>query len=126
MTARTKQPQENNHMRTLLILIFALAGGSLAHAHAFLDHASPRVGSTNPQSPPEVKLWMTEDLEPAFSRVQVFDAKGTEVDRKDGKVKAATMSVSVPILRPGAYLVKWQAVATDTHRTSGTFKFTVQ
>jgi methionine-rich copper-binding protein CopC len=113
-------------MRNLLIIILALAGSSLAEAHAFLDHASPRVGSTNPQSPLEVKLWMTEELEPAFSRVQVFDAKGIEVDRKDDKVKAATMSVSVPILAPGIYLVKWKAVATDTHRTSGTFKFTVR
>jgi methionine-rich copper-binding protein CopC len=113
-------------MRHLLIFLFALAGPSLAQAHAFLDHASPRVGSTVSPAPGEVKLWMTEGLEPAFSRVQVFDAKGTEVDRKDTRVKAATMSVSVPILPAGTYLVKWKAVATDTHRTTGTFKFTVR
>ncbi len=113
-------------MRPFLILIFVSASLSLAQAHAFLDHAAPRVGSTNPQSPTEVKLWMTEDLEPAFSKVQVFDAKGTEVDKKDGQVSDATMLVSVPTLAPGTYLVKWIAVATDTHRTSGTFKFTVQ
>jgi methionine-rich copper-binding protein CopC len=113
-------------MRNILTLIFGLAGMSLAQAHAFLDHAAPRVGSTSSQSPPEVTLWMTEELEPAFSRVQVFDAKGTEVDRKDDKVSAATMSVSVPKLTPGTYLVKWKAVATDTHRTAGTFKFTVE
>ena len=113
-------------MRNLLIIILGLAGSSLAQAHAFLDHASPRVGSVNPQSPTEVKLWMTEELEPAFSRVEVFDGKGTEIDRKDEKVNAATMSVSVPKLAPGTYLVKWKAVATDTHRTAGTFTFTVQ
>jgi methionine-rich copper-binding protein CopC len=112
-------------MRTLLTLSFCLAGLSVAQAHAFLDHAAPRVGSTNSSPPAQVKLWMTEDLEPAFSRVQVFDDKGTEVDKKDDQIAAATMTVSLPRLASGIYLVKWVAVATDTHKTSGTFRFTV-
>ena len=40
-----------------------------AWAHAFLDHASPAVGSSVPASPPVVTLWFTQDLEPAFSAV---------------------------------------------------------
>jgi methionine-rich copper-binding protein CopC len=113
-------------MRPFFTLLFCLAGISLAQAHAFLDHASPRVGSTSSPSPAEVKLWMTEELEPAFSRVQVFDAKGIEIDKRDDNVNAATMTVSVPKLAPGTYLVKWKAVATDTHKTTGTFSFTIR
>lgn len=113
-------------MRLFFTFIFGVAGISLAQAHAFLDHASPRVGSTNSQPPVEVRLWMTEELEPAFSRVQVFDAKGNEVDEKDGKIRGATMAVSVPRLKQGTYLVKWKAVATDTHKTTGTFSFTIR
>jgi len=112
-------------MRTILIVLFTLAGFSVAQAHAFLDHASPRVGSTGP-APGQVELWMTEDLEPAFTRVKVFDAQNQEVDNKDARISGSTMIVSLPKLAPGTYLVKWSAVATDTHHTTGTFKFTVQ
>jgi methionine-rich copper-binding protein CopC len=69
---------------------------------------------------------MTEDLEPAFTKLQVFDAQNHEVDKKDAKISGATMTVSLPKLAPGIYLVKWSAVATDTHHTNGTFNFTVQ
>ena len=37
-------------MRNLLIILFGLAASSLAEAHAFLDHAAPRVGSAISQS----------------------------------------------------------------------------
>jgi methionine-rich copper-binding protein CopC len=114
-----------NPMRFFLIAFLIVSASSLGRAHAFLDHADPRVGSTVTE-PARVELWMTEDLEPAFTRIQVFDSQGHEVDRQDAKISGATMIVSLPKLGAGTYLVKWKAVATDTHRTTGTFKFTVQ
>ena len=112
-------------MRFLLIPFLTLAACSLAQAHAFLDHAQPRVGSTV-AAPDHVELWMTEDLEPAFTKIKVFDAQNQEVDKKDAKISGSTMIVSLPKLGPGTYLVKWSAVALDTHHTTGTFNFTVQ
>ena len=114
-----------NLIRPILILTLSLASISMAEAHAFLDHADPRVGSTV-ASPSQVTVFMTEELEGAFSKLQVFDPKGTEVDKKDVKVSGATMTVSVPKLGAGTYKVIWKAVATDTHKTNGTFTFTVQ
>lgn len=113
-------------MRNLFIPILVLATGAIARAHAFIDHTQPRVGSIVHQPPAEVKLWMTEDLEPSFSKVEVFNPQGAEVDKKNTAVSGATMKVSLPTLPPGTYLVKWKAVATDTHKTSGTFNFTLQ
>jgi copper resistance protein C len=63
----------------LLIAIGLAAGCIAAQAHAMLDHAQPRVGSMVHGSPPEVKLWFTEPLEPAFSTVHVVDAQGRSV-----------------------------------------------
>src|SRR5207253_2735524 len=67
---------------TLLLLpaalLFGVAG---ARAHAVLDRAEPRVGSTVRTAPADVKLWFTERLEPAFSRVQVVNEAGERVDR---------------------------------------------
>jgi copper resistance protein C len=115
-----------NSKRLITVAAVSLILAGLAHAHAFLDHADPKVGSTIRESPSQVTVWMTEGLEPAFSKLQVFDAQGTEVDKKDTKVNGSTMTVSLPKLAPGKYRVSWQVVAVDTHRTSGTFEFTIQ
>jgi len=77
-------------MRTLLAtasLLLAVFAGTAAHAHAFLDHASPLVGGTVAAAPHEVTLWFTQSLEPAFSRVEVSDSNGARVDQ--GKAQSA-------------------------------------
>src|SRR6202000_967805 len=111
-----------------LVVIFAvsLILVPIADAHAFLDHADPKVGSTVHEAPSQVAVWMTEGLEPAFSKLQVFDGKGAEVDKKDTKVNGSTMTGAGPKLDAGKYRVSWQVVAVDTHRTSGTFEFTIE
>ncbi|HEX3096976.1 MAG TPA: copper resistance CopC family protein [Usitatibacter sp.] len=99
-----------------------------AFAHAFLEHAEPRVGSKVDHAPGEVTLRFSESLEPAFSTVEVLDAAGHRVDRNDRKVDpkdAAVMRVSVPPLGPGKYRVKWRALSADTHVTQGDFTFEV-
>jgi methionine-rich copper-binding protein CopC len=113
----------------LVSLVLAAGFAPAAFAHAFLQHASPRVGSTVQQSPPQVTLHFTEALEPAFSSVQVLDAAGREVDRRDAKVDAkdaASLVVSLPPLAPGKYRVKWRVLSGDTHVTQGDFTFEVQ
>src|SRR5258706_12628552 len=61
--------------RRVLLVVVALVSSALAAsdalAHAFLDHARPAVGSTVHGSPAQLKLWFTQQLEPAFSTVQV-------------------------------------------------------
>src|SRR5712671_5212472 len=47
-----------------------------AHAHAFLDHADPRVGNTVKSPPRAVALWFTQNLESAFSTIEILDANG--------------------------------------------------
>jgi len=101
---------------------------ALAHAHAFLDHAEPRVGATVHPPPAEVKLWFTQELEPAFSTATVLDAAGGRVDKADMRVDPADRSlvrVSLEPLAPGVYKVVWRAVSVDTHATEGAFVFRV-
>jgi hypothetical protein len=112
-----------NYVLTLLTL------PTLALAHAFPDHADPRVGSTISKSPSEVKIWFDREIEPAFSHIQVFDSQGNEVDKKDSHCDPDNhklLIVSVPELGPGTYKVAWHVVATDTHHTHGDFKFTIK
>jgi len=119
-------------MKRALLLICALdlvlACTGPARAHAFLDHATPAVGSKVRGSPAQVKLWFTQELEPAFSSVQVLDRNGKRVDKTDVKVDSAdpmVLQVSLPQLPPGTYRVTWRVLSVDTHVTEGDFTFDV-
>lgn len=116
--------------RIVLLIAFALLQGAAprALAHAFLDHATPAVGSAVHTSPPQVVLHFTEGLEAAFSTLRVDDAKGKRVDRVDVHVDpadASVLEVSLPVLAPGRYHVTWRVVSVDTHVTKGSFAFDV-
>lgn len=109
----------------------ALAAGipvAPARAHAFLDHASPAVGSSIPVAPAAVTLWFTQDLEPAFSSVAVTNTAGQRVDLGNAGVppgQPAELQVGLKKLPPGTYTVSWHVVSVDTHPTQGSFTFQV-
>ena len=106
------------------LLLIALAPVA-AQAHAFLDHASPLVGSTVPAAPHEVVLTFTQNLEAAFSTAQVTDASGARVDQGKAAVGGNTMTVGLKSLGSGSYKVHWHVLSVDTHSTEGTFTFHV-
>ncbi len=106
-------------------VLLTLIVSSPVHAHAMLDHAEPRVGSTLQASPSEVVLFFNQNLEPAFSSIEVSDAKGARVDQGKARVSASTMRISVKQLPPGSYRVRWHVLSVDTHTTEGSFAFHV-
>ncbi len=112
---------------TMVGVALALVGVE-ARAHAFLDHASPAVGSTVATAPATVTIWYTEDLEPAFSRMTVTNAAGQQVDLGNAHVPPGhpdELQVGLKRLPPGTYHVSWHVVSVDTHPTQGTFTFRV-
>ena len=105
-----------------------LLGAGVAWSHAFLERAEPRVGSTVKSAPSQVRAWFTQDLEPAFSTLEVVNEKGERVDRGPAQVDATTKTLlRVPLkpLAPGTYRVKWRVLSLDTHVTEGDFTFRV-
>ena len=119
------------YVRTVaLTVLVSLIAMTHVWAHAFIDHTDPVVGGSVKQAPTEVRLWYTQGLEPAFSRVQVFDASGKEIDKKDIHLDPKNnhlLIVSLPAgLGAGSYKVVWRVVSMDTHATEGSFKFQVE
>jgi methionine-rich copper-binding protein CopC len=105
-----------------------LVAAAGARAHAFLDHASPAVGSSVPTAPTVVTIWFTQDLEPAFSNVTVTNEAGQRVDLGNARIppgSPAELHIGLRPLPPGTYLVSWHVVSVDTHPTEGTFTFEV-
>jgi methionine-rich copper-binding protein CopC len=106
-------------------LLAALLAANAAQAHAMLDHADPRVGSTVASAPHEVTLTFTQSLEPAFSTVTVTGPNGARVDAGKAQVSGTTMRVGIKAGGPGTYRVRWHALSVDTHSTQGSFTFQV-
>jgi copper resistance protein C len=115
-------------MRRFLFTIAACLIGQTAWAHAFLDRASPAVGSEVSGSPPTLSLTYTESVEPLFSAVEVTNAGGARMDdgkpatQDDGRI----LVVKLKTLSPGVYAVAWHVTSVDTHKTEGHFTFTVK
>jgi copper resistance protein C len=105
-----------------LLLVLAT---SAAQAHAFLDHAEPRVGNKVATPPHEVTLWFTQKLEPAFSGVTITNAAGQRVDSGKARVSGNQMSVSLRSGGSGTYHVNWRVLSVDTHTTEGSYTFQV-
>ena len=105
-------------------LLLVLAAGA-AQAHAFLDHAEPRVGNKVATPPRQVTLWFTQKLEPAFSSVTVTNAAGERLDSGKPRFSGNQMSVSLRPGGSGTYHVNWRVLSVDTHTTDGNFTFQV-
>ena len=112
-------------MRLLLSLLVTAFGNITAHAHAMLDHASPPVGGAVASAPREVSLTFSQNLEAAFTSVQVTDANGARVDQGKPQISGNTMRVALESLPAGTYRVRWRVLSVDTHKTEGSFTFTV-
>ena len=120
-----------NHRLMVMAAVLAGAvtlGAPTVEAHAFLDHATPAVGSTVPAAPEAVTMWFTQELEPAFTTATVTDASGNTVDAGPAQVDSkdrTELRVALKKLSPGTYTVSWHALSVDTHTTTGHFTFTV-
>src|ERR1017187_4540685 len=100
-------------VKIMTLLSALLLPGAAVHGHAFLDHASPLVGSTVATPPRELVLWFTEKLEPAFSTIEVRNAQGVamqsgkaHLDRTD----APQLRVWLRALPGGSYQVIWRVL----------------
>ena len=112
----------------LALMVLLALGIGAARAHAFLDHADPRVGNTVKSSPRIISLWFTQNLESAFSTIDVLDSNGTRMNAGNAVVSGSDrklLRVPVKVLPAGTYTVKWRVLSVDTHTTEGNFTFRV-
>ena len=101
---------------------------SSAHAHAFLERALPSVGSDTTTPPHQIVLTFTEGVEPLFSTIELRDPRGTALAVGKPHTEPGDnrkLVVDVPTLSAGRYSVTWHATSVDTHKTEGSYQFTI-
>lgn len=119
--------------KKLLVSLLALAGVILfsprAHAHAHLHGAEPAQGSVVKAAPRHVTLHFSEALEASLCKVEVKEVPGGKVvsQGKPRSVDASTLEQDLESLAPAKaeYEVQWKVVSKDTHKMSGSYKFSV-
>jgi len=125
---------------SLAFLLFLLFPQEV-NAHAILLRSDPAKGSTLSASPDQIRMWFSENLNPAFSTAYIVNAANsaanvqkdvkTHVDKGDAHVSVADskeMDVSLkPNLPSAVYVVLYRTQsADDGHILSGYFIFTVE
>src|SRR2546425_1251342 len=120
--------------RWLIAVLFAvcllLASPGVSLAHAILLRSDPAKDAVLPVAPDQVRMWFSEDLNPALSTAVVVNGANARVDMGDAHVSLSDpteMDISLkPNLPPAAYVVVWRTgSADDGHVLSGSFLFTV-
>jgi methionine-rich copper-binding protein CopC len=112
-----------------VIAALAVVGlANAAQAHAFLDRAEPRVGSTVAAAPTVIRLRFTEALEAALSSVTVegpagFGGAERAAPSPDPRELDVALRQPVPA---GRYTVRWRVMSVDSHMTEGDFTFQVR
>ncbi|MBL8119250.1 MAG: copper resistance protein CopC, partial [Anaerolineae bacterium] len=110
-----------------LLLIIAAVG--VVSAHANLQRAEPGPNAVLQISPPEIRLWFTEPLEPQFSRIILRDSDGNVLNTPASfvdPVDAFQMALQPGELPDGLYTVAWRALsAADGHPSMGSYPFVI-
>ena len=120
-----------------LLVALLLLLPSIATAHGMLLRAQPPVDSGVAQLPETIRLTFSERVESRFSRVTVHralrNAETGEVESQErvdagmaeGPAVTQELAVHLPETLPaGLYLIEWQVLSIDAHRTSGRFTLT--
>ena len=110
---------------------------SVSAAHGMLLRSQPAADSEITRLPETIRLSFSERVESRFSRVTVHRAQvdsetgeltpGDRVDTDMAEAPAITQELAVRLpeaLPAGLYLVQWQVLSVDSHRTTGRFTLT--
>ena len=110
---------------------------SVSAAHGMLLRSQPPADTEITRLPETVRLTFSERVESRFSRVTVHHAlrdgetgEVTAQERVDagmteGPAITQELAVRLPATLPaGLYLIQWQVLSVDSHRTTGRFTLT--
>ncbi len=113
----------------ILAVILGLFPTAQAFAEAQLVSSAPLAGGVAVDVV-DVRLTFSEGVEAKSSTITLSAATGrplatpaARLDPQDDRILRLTLPRP---LAPGAYTVSWAVVSRDTHRTSGSFGFSVR
>ena len=113
----------------IICLSLVLSMPTRAWPHARLSKSVPANRAVLSTTPGSVQLWFSERLEARFCHLSVWNAAKQQVDSGDTRVdpeNSKKLFVSLPVLAPGIYTVKYRVLSVDSHIVEDQFSFTVR
>ncbi|WP_343552641.1 copper homeostasis periplasmic binding protein CopC [Pantoea sp.] len=114
----------------LLLAFSALTFSQFALAHAHLKTAVPADKMVVHSFLHNASLTFTEDVEPAFSGVEILNAQHQPVAAGKAKLAENQHNKLVvqfdPPLQSGQYQVNWHVLSVDGHKTKGSYSFSIK
>jgi len=104
------------------VLLSLAATVALAHAH--LKKSVPADGGVVATSPASVMLTFSEQARLTACWIQKADGPKQKISGLPS-APSAEISVPLPRLEPGTYVLSWKVVGDDTHIVPGQIHFTV-
>jgi methionine-rich copper-binding protein CopC len=104
------------------LALFAVV--TIAHAHAHLKMSTPADASVVTASPPNLVLKFSEAARLTAAWIQKDDGPKQKLTPLPDK-PAVEVSVALPSLEPGNYVISWRALSDDGHVMPGQIHFTL-
>jgi methionine-rich copper-binding protein CopC len=110
-----------------LVAVILLTGAATSlWAHAILMESSPKLNSTVKGPDLSVTLRFNVRIDGGRSRVRLVASDATVSTLTLGKQSSPdTLETQAKALKPGAYKLQWQVLASDGHISRGEIPFTV-
>ncbi|WBO65227.1 copper resistance CopC/CopD family protein [Streptomyces camelliae] len=132
MTRTITPRRRRGSLRTLVLLLLAVAGALLAgaapaSAHAALTGSDPAQGVVVKQAPSQVALTFSEKVAMNDDSLRVLDPRGKPVQTgKPADLSGTTYGIQLKSgLGKGTYTVTYQVVSADSHPVSGAYTFSI-
>lgn len=122
--------QRLKHTLVSLTLLASLGATTSAFAHAHLQSQLPAADSTV-ASAKELRLTFSEGVEEKFTKISITSTVGGKTEVEAATISTDPADKKILIVTPtaplaaGRYKVEWHAVSVDTHKSEGSYSFTV-
>ena len=104
-----------------ITILLATLGPIAVHAHSVFKQSQPQNGATLDTPPPEFSMEFSDNIR---LTAVTMDGQSIALPEQDGF--AATFSVPLPEIAPGAYSLEWRGLSVDGHVMKGAVTFSVQ
>ena len=113
-------------MPAILLMLLIVSATQLCWAHAILMDSSPKLNSTVKGPDFDINLRFNVRIDGGRSRVRLVTPDGTTSTLPLANQSTPdTLQTHAAGLKPGAYKLQWQVLASDGHMSKGEIPFTV-